>query len=252
MKQLILAASLLLVSASVHAQSVPAQTSFDLKDINGKRLSLTDYSGEIVLVNFWATWCAPCRKEIPDLIKLQRAYRSQGLQIIGITYPPETRNEVRRFARRYRINYPVALGTTATKALLTSSHTLPVTVIVDKDGNVRDAIEGIMYPDEFDEKIKPLFSSATEAPHIQRATINVTGAGYEPSNIVLQRGKPVELTFIRKIERTCGKDIVIPSYGIKESLPFNAPVTVTFTPRRSGRFKFTCGMNMFRGTLVVR
>jgi plastocyanin domain-containing protein len=123
---------------------------------------------------------------------------------------------------------------------------------------MRDVIEGIMYADEFDEKVKPLLSIARtatpiEAPgDMQRTTINVTGAGYEPASVVLQRGKPAELTFVRKIERTCGKEIVIPAYGIRQSLPFDVPVTVAFTPRRSGRFKITCGMDMFRGVLVVR
>jgi thiol-disulfide isomerase/thioredoxin len=260
MRKIVLTVLLVCVSFSVYAQTTTSKASLDLKDINGKRLNLADYKGKVVLVNFWGTWCAPCRKEIPDLIKLQRKYRSQGLQIAGITYPPEQRYEVLRFARRYRMNYRVALGTQQTKTLLTSSQTLPVTVIIDRDGTVRDVIEGIMYADEFDEKVKPLLTtlaeltpeSADTSGEIQRATIKVTGAGYEPSSVTLRRGKPAELTFVRTIERTCGREIVIPGYGIKQSLPLNVPVSVTFTPRQSGRFKFTCGMDMFRGTLVVR
>jgi thiol-disulfide isomerase/thioredoxin len=259
MKKLVLAVLLVVVPVSIQAQYVTSKPSVDLKDIHGKRLTLTNYKGKVVLVNFWATWCAPCRIEVPDLINLQRAYRNKGLQIIGITYPPETHNAVRRFVRRYKINYPVGLGTAETKALFTSSETLPVSVIVDKYGTVREVIEGIMYADEFDERVKPLLSAVEslgdrpETPSdVQRATISVTGSGYEPSSVILQRGKPAELSFIRKIERTCGREIVIPGYGIKQSLPLNVPVTVTFTPRRSGHFKFTCGMDMFRGTLVVR
>mgnify|MGYP003694765317 CR=1 FL=1 len=83
---------------------------------------------KVVLVNFWATWCPPCRKEIPDLIRMQRDYRTKGLRIIGITYPPQTAAEVRRFAKRLRMNYPVVVGTKATKSRFTSSETLPVTV----------------------------------------------------------------------------------------------------------------------------
>ena len=146
---------LLLVSVAAYAQaSQPAKLA--LKDIHGRALSLSDYRGSVVLVNFWATWCVPCGAEIPDLIKLQRKYRNRGLRIIGVTYPPEKLSEVRRFARQLRMNYRVALGTKASKSLFTPSETLPFSVIIDRDGVVRDLIEGIMYAEEFNQKVKPL------------------------------------------------------------------------------------------------
>jgi hypothetical protein len=89
---------------------------------------------------------------------MQRQYRAQGLRIVGITYPPEKISEVRRLVRKLGMNYRVAVGTKATKALFTTSETLPLTVIIDQDGTVRDMVEGIMYPEEFDQKVKPLLS----------------------------------------------------------------------------------------------
>src|SRR5262245_42648135 len=71
----------------------------ELKDVEGRALRLSDYKGKVVLLNFWATWCAPCRAEMPDLVKWQREYKSQGLQVIGITYPPEEVAEVREFIK---------------------------------------------------------------------------------------------------------------------------------------------------------
>jgi thiol-disulfide isomerase/thioredoxin len=127
-----------------------------LKDLRGRTLRLTDYKGKVVLLNFWATWCPPCRAEIPELVKWQREYRGRGLQVIGVTYPPETVGEVRRFTRRLKVNYPVALGTKEMKALFFQGETLPVTVLIDREGNVRDLIEGILLPEEFEQKIKPL------------------------------------------------------------------------------------------------
>lgn len=127
-----------------------------LKDIDGHAIHLSDYRGKVVLVNFWATWCPPCRKEIPDLIKLQRDYGTRDLQIMGITYPPQKKAEVRRFVREAKVNYPVALGTKETKMLFSSSETLPMTIVIGKDGRVWDIIEGILLPEEFEEKIKPL------------------------------------------------------------------------------------------------
>ena len=127
-----------------------------VKDIHGRDIRLSDYRGKVVLVNFWATWCPPCRTEIPDLIKLQRDYRSRGLQVIGVTYPPQTLAEVRRFVRRAKVNYPVGLGTKETKSLFTSSETLPTTIVIGTDGRIQDIIEGILLPEEFEQKIKPL------------------------------------------------------------------------------------------------
>ncbi len=127
-----------------------------LKDLRGRTLRLGDYKGKVVLLNFWATWCPPCRAEMPDLVKMQREYRERGLRVIGVTYPPQTAAEVRRFVRELKVNYPVALGTEETKALFGQSETLPVTVVIDREGNVRDVIEGILLPKEFEQKIKPL------------------------------------------------------------------------------------------------
>ena len=127
-----------------------------LKDIHGRYIRLSDYRGKVVLVNFWATWCPPCRAEIPDLLKLQRDYRSRGLQIIGVTYPPQKLAEVRKFVLKAKINYPVGLGSKETKLLFTTSETLPMTIVIGTDGRIRYIIEGILLPEEFEQKIKPL------------------------------------------------------------------------------------------------
>ena len=137
-------------------QETPRPAQLTVKDIHGRYIRLSDYRGKVVLVNFWATWCPPCRKEIPDLIRLQREYRSRGLQIIGVTYPPQKLAEVRRFVRRAKVNYPVGLGTEETKSRLSRSEALPTTIVIGADGRIRDIIEGILLPEEFEQKIKPL------------------------------------------------------------------------------------------------
>ena len=158
MRKTIAGTFLLLFAISVSAQS--GQTDLALKDIHGRSFKLSDFKGKVLLLNFWATWCPPCRKEIPQLIKLQRDYRKAGLQIIGITYPPEKLLSVRAFAKRSQTNYPLVLGRERTKTLFTSSDVLPVTVVIDRVGNVREVIEGILLPEEIDEKIKPLLSES--------------------------------------------------------------------------------------------
>jgi thiol-disulfide isomerase/thioredoxin len=129
---------------------------FVLKDINGSPVRLRAYRGKVVLINFWATWCPPCRAEMPDLVRLQREHAKHGLQIIGITYPPENEPRVRRFARSVKVNYPIILGTRQIKARFSSEETLPLTVVIDRDGKVNDIISGILLHQEFEEKIKPL------------------------------------------------------------------------------------------------
>lgn len=157
LKAAVLVLLLLFLPAVAKAQnSTPPQLT--LKSIRGRAIRLSDYRGKIVLLNFWATWCPPCRAEIPDLVKLQRDYRRKGLQVIGVTYPPEKLKEVGRFVRRAKMNYPVALGTRRTKLLFTSSETLPMTIVVGKDGRVHEIIEGILLPEEFEQKIRPLLN----------------------------------------------------------------------------------------------
>jgi thiol-disulfide isomerase/thioredoxin len=156
MRRMIWAAALLLASTVAQAQDAHKAPALALKDIRGRSIRLNGYKGKVVLLNFWATWCPPCRAEIPDLVKLQNQYIKQGLQVIGVTYPPETLREVRQFARRLGVNYPIALGTKETKALFDKGETLPLTVVIDSDGNIREIIEGILLPEEFEQKIKPL------------------------------------------------------------------------------------------------
>ena len=156
----VFAALMILVSSVVGQQTVAPQ--FALKDLNGSTVRLRAYRGKVVLINFWATWCPPCRAEMPDLVRLQREHARHGLQIIGITYPPEIETRVRRFARSLKVNYPIILGTRQIKARFSSEETLPLTVVIDRDGKVNDIISGILLRQEFDEKIKPLLMKNTE------------------------------------------------------------------------------------------
>ncbi|HKP84189.1 MAG TPA: redoxin domain-containing protein [Pyrinomonadaceae bacterium] len=143
------------VSSSVLRQETVAPQ-FTLKDVNGRTVRLGDYKGKVVVINFWATWCPPCRAEMPELVRLQREHGKEGLQIIGVTYPPENKARVQRFARSLKVNYPIILGTREFKARFSSEETLPLTVVINRDGKVSDIISGILLREEFDEKIKPL------------------------------------------------------------------------------------------------
>ena len=132
----------------------------ELKDLRGRVRRLADYRGRVVLLNFWATWCPPCRAEVPDLVRWQREYGKDGLQVVGVTQPPTDVARVRRFVRRHRVSYPVLLVAADTRALFAAGETLPLSVVIDREGTVREVIKGILLPEEFEEKIKPLLAGA--------------------------------------------------------------------------------------------
>jgi plastocyanin domain-containing protein len=92
----------------------------------------------------------------------------------------------------------------------------------------------------------------TTKPKVQRAKVEITEQGYKPASIKLRKGIPARVTFLRKTDATCAKEVVISAYGINRDLPLNKAVVVTFTPDKTGEFIFTCGMNMMRGKLIVK
>ena len=165
MKRAAITAMLLVAFSSlVSGQGEKPAPKLELRDVEGRVLRLSDYKGKVVLLNFWATWCAPCRAEMPDLVKWQREYKSQGLQVVGVTYPPVELAEVREFIKSIKVNYPVALGDERTKAMFDEGETLPVTAVIDKKGMIREVIRGIIFPEEFEQKVKPLLRQRTPGP----------------------------------------------------------------------------------------
>jgi peroxiredoxin len=108
---------------------------FSLPDLTGQKLDLSSYRGKIVLLDFWATWCDPCRDEIPHFVELQNKYRDQGFQIIGISMDdgPEP---VRQFYQRFKMNYPVVMGNAKTGDLYGGVLGLPVAFLIGRDGRI--------------------------------------------------------------------------------------------------------------------
>ena len=108
---------------------------FVARDLDGRELSTASLRGKVVIINFWATWCGPCRAEIPDLVALQEKYRDR-LQVIGISQdeaPPEV---VKRFAAQHHINYPVVMMTPELEKLFPGIGALPTSFIVDRESRI--------------------------------------------------------------------------------------------------------------------
>jgi thiol-disulfide isomerase/thioredoxin len=114
-------------------------------DLSGHRLSLEDLHGRVVVLNFWATWCAPCRKEMPDLVRVQNKYGLLGVQVLGASADPQDQADaVLGFARSRKLNFPVLLGaTTDQMQALGLGVALPGTVVLDREGRVVERVRGV-------------------------------------------------------------------------------------------------------------
>jgi len=131
-----------------------AAPQFTLTDVTGRPLALSNYRGKVVILDFWAPWCPPCRREIPDLVSLQQQYASQGLQIIGIGL--DQPGNVAAFVQQNGINYPVAVGNDAIANLYGGVSGIPTTFIIDKQGNITNRFEGFTDRTVFEQEIKKL------------------------------------------------------------------------------------------------
>lgn len=111
----------------------------ELKAVNGPPIKLADYSGKVLVINLWATWCGPCRSEIPELVKLYREFRPQGLEIVGLsTENPEASAEgVRQFVSDFNMNYRVGWATAEVAlALMNNRNAIPQSLVISRDGRV--------------------------------------------------------------------------------------------------------------------
>ena len=125
---------------------------FSVTTIDGKKLALSDYRGKIVLLDFWATWCSPCRAEIPRFVQLQDKFGAKGLQIVGISMD-DSAEPVRQFYRDFHMNYPVALGGAKLGELYGGVFGLPIAFLIDRDGHILSKHIGATDPAIFDKEV---------------------------------------------------------------------------------------------------
>jgi thiol-disulfide isomerase/thioredoxin len=127
-----------------------------MNDIEGKQHLISDWKGKVLLVNFWATWCPPCKREIPEFIEYQEQYGSDGLQILGVGIDDPQRLQLS--AAELKINYPVLVATAPEMMTVwgNRNQVLPFSAIVDRQGSIRYLHRGQLMPITFERHIKPL------------------------------------------------------------------------------------------------
>ncbi len=130
---------------------------FNVTDLDGRKLTLSDYKGKVVLLDFWATWCAPCRAEIPHFVEMQTTYGPQGFQVIGISMDDDAK-PVREFYREFKLNYPVAVGDDKLADSYGGVLGLPVNFIIDRDGHIYSKHIGATSASVFNQEVSDLLA----------------------------------------------------------------------------------------------
>ncbi|HEX6802378.1 MAG TPA: TlpA disulfide reductase family protein [Terriglobales bacterium] len=142
-----------------------AAPDFSLASLDGKTLKLSDFRGKAVLLNFWATWCEPCKIEMPWFVELQKKYGPQGLQIVGVAMDDSGNQEIADFAKKMNVNYPIVIGKESVGDQYGGIPYLPSTFYIDRDGKVVDRIFGLVSRSEIESDIQKALASSGQVAH---------------------------------------------------------------------------------------
>src|SRR5215469_816232 len=139
------------------ADAKPANLDLTFNDLQGKPFALSAYKGKVVLLDFWATWCPPCRKEIPGFIELYDSYRSRGFVVIGVSMD-DTKSDIKRFAKKYKMNYPILIGAGRDDLeQVFGQLPLPTAFVIGRDGRICAKHDGLTPKEQFEREIGALF-----------------------------------------------------------------------------------------------
>lgn len=137
---------------------------FALKDADGKTVRLSDYKGKVVLLDFWATWCGPCRIEIPWFMDLERKKKDKGFEVLGVAMDDNGWEDVKPFLAEMKVNYRVVIGDDATSQAYGGVEDLPTTFLIDKQGKIAAIHIGLGGRKDFEDAVEGLLLEGTGSP----------------------------------------------------------------------------------------
>ena len=140
---------------SVATAPVKAAPAWKLKNLDGQFVVSGQFKGKVVVIDFWATWCPPCRAEIPGYVALQEKYGQDGLAIVGISVDNQGPEVVKQFVAKNHMNYTVVMGDESVAAAFGGVDAIPTTFIVDRQGNIRDQKVGAVERADFERRLLP-------------------------------------------------------------------------------------------------
>ena len=145
-------------SGAAGAKAQTLAPDFTLPQLDGTQLTLSSYRGKVVLLDFWATWCVPCREETPHFVEMQQKYGDRGLQMIGVSMD-DSPDPVRTFYQQFHMSYPVVMGTPAIGEAYGGVLGLPIAFLIDRSGRIVARHMGATDPSVFDNEVQQLLST---------------------------------------------------------------------------------------------
>lgn len=136
---------------------------FVLADVSGKQVHLSDFRGRVVLVDFWATWCGPCRQSIPDLVNLYKSHNKDGFDVVGIALERKGLEALVPFIAKFEIPYPVLVGTRNVAISYGNVNAIPTAFLIGRDGTIRQQWVGVQSKDDLEKAIIPLLQEPPSA-----------------------------------------------------------------------------------------
>ena len=152
-----------------------AAPDFTLKDVNGAPVKLADYKGKVVLLNFWATWCGPCKLEIPWFMEFEQKYKDRDFAVLGVSFDDDGWKSVKPYLTEHKINYRVMIGSEELGQLYGNVDALPTSFIIDRQGRIAARHEGLVDKQDYQNEILKLLDDPKRADLGRDAGVTVAG-----------------------------------------------------------------------------